>query len=114
MDQDFIADEDEENTQETGELSGLTTTGEEESQSQSRDSHHPRRGVPPRRASPPAQPPPQWYLDGMKEISDMDSDDDEVVGYLADRSHKKQAAAEANKNGVPVVSRSGHLGNPGT
>ena len=105
MDQDFIAD-DEENTQETGELSGLTITGEEESQSQSRGGRHPRRGVPPRRVSPPAQPPPEWYLDGMKEISDTDGDDDEVVGYLADRSRKKQAAAETSNDGeVPAVSR---------
>jgi len=98
MDQDFIAD-DEENTQETGELSGLTNTGEEESQSLSRDSHHPRQGIPSRRVSPLEQSPPEWYLDGMKEISDMDGDDDEVVGYLVDRSRKNQAAAEASNDG---------------
>jgi len=109
LDQDFIVDE--ENTQETGELSGLTITGEEESQSQSRASYDPRRGVPSRRANPPAQPPPQWYLDGVKEISDTGSGDDEVVGYLADRSRKQQAAAEANNNdGAPVVSREWSLG----
>ena len=111
VDLDFVADDDEENTQETGELSGLTITGEEESQSQSRDSHHPRRGVPSRRPSPPTQPPPQWYLDGMREISDPGSGDDEVVGYLADRS-RKQAAAEANNDGMPVVSCKWSLGIP--
>ena len=112
LDQDFIVDE-EENTQETGELSGLTITGEEESQSQSRASYHPRRGVPSRSASPPVQPPPQWYLDGAKEISDTGSGDDEVVGYLADRSRRQQAAAEANNNaGAPVVSREWSLGIP--
>jgi len=100
MDQDFIADDDEENTQETGGLSGPTITGEEESQSQSRDSHHPRRRFPSLRASPPAQPPPQWYLDGMKEISDTDSDNDEMVGYLVGRSHK-QSAADVDNNGEP-------------
>jgi len=111
VDQEFIADDDEGNTQETGELSGLTITGEEESQSQSRDSRHLRQGVPSQRASPPAQPPPQWYLDGMKAISDTGSGDDEVVGYLADRSRKKQAAAEANNHdGVPVVSYEWSLG----
>ena len=105
MDQDFIADEDEENTQETGEHSGPTITGEEESQSQSGDSHHPRRRVPSPRNSPLAQPPPQWYLDGMEEISDTDSDDDEVVGYLVGRSHKQTATGAKNDNGSPVVSR---------
>lgn len=106
VDQEFIADDDEGNTQETGEFSGLTITGEEESQSQSRDNRHPRRGVPSQRTSPPAQPPPQWYLDGMKAISDTGSGDDEVVGYLADRSRKKQADAEANDDdGVRVLGR---------
>ena len=105
MDQDFIADDDEENTQETGEPSGLTITGEEESQSQSRDTHQPRRGVPSPGNSPPAQPPPQWYLDGMKEISDTESDDSGVAGYLTGRSHKKQPATEANNNDqIPSVS----------
>ncbi|KAF9646529.1 hypothetical protein BDM02DRAFT_3171519 [Thelephora ganbajun] len=97
MDQDFIANDDEENTQETGELSGLTITGEEESQSQSRDSHHPRRRISSSRDTPPGQPPPQWYLDGMKEISDTDNDGD-VVEYLAGRSRKKQAAIPTNNN----------------
>ena len=113
MDQDFIVDDDEENTQETGELSGLAITGEEESQSQSRDSYRPRRGPPSQRVSPPAQPPPQWYLDGMKEISDADGDDDEVVGYLSGRFRKKPAAAGVNDNGeVTVVSRKLSLGIP--
>ena len=112
IDQDFIAD-DGENTQETSELSGLTITGEEESQSQPRDSHHLRRSVPSRRASPPAQPPPQWYLDEMKAISDAGSGDDEVVRYLVDHSRKKQEAAEANNNNeVPAVSREWPLGIP--
>ena len=112
VDQEFIADDDEGNTQETGELSGFTVTGEEESQSQPRDSRHPpRQGVPPRRASPPVQPPPQWYLDGMKAISDTGSGDDEIVGYLAERSRKKQAATEANnEDGEPVVSHKWSLG----
>lgn len=110
MDQDFIADDDEENTQE---LSGLTITGEEESQSQSRDSHHPRWGAPSRRVSPSMQPPPQWFLDGMKEISDTGSDDDEIVGYLAGRSRKKQAVAGTNKDDeVPIVSREPVFGIP--
>jgi hypothetical protein len=105
MDQDFIADDDKENTQETSELSGLTITGEEESQSWSRDGHHPRPGVPPPRAGALAQPPPQWYLDGMEEISGTDSEGDEVVEYLAGRSRKKQPPAEANNNGeAPAVS----------
>ena len=96
-DQDFIADDDEENTQETGEFSGLTITGEEESGP---------RSMPSPNASPPAQPPPQWYLDGMEQISDTDSDDDEVVGYLAGRSREKQSAAKTNNNGeTPAVSR---------
>ena len=104
MDQDFITDDDE-NTQETGGLAGLTLTGEEESESQSRDSHHPHLDVASPRVSPPAQPPPQWYLDGMEQIFDTDSDEDEVIGYLADRSRKKQSAAETNNNGeAPAVS----------
>jgi len=103
MDRDFIADE--EDTQETGEQSGLTVTGEGESQPQSGENHHPRREVSPR-VSPPVQPPPQWYLDGMNEISDADGDDDDVIGYLVDRSRKKQPATEHKNNGeVPAVSR---------
>ena len=105
VDHDFFADDDEGNTQETGEFSGLTITGEDESQSQSRDSHHPRRSAASRSVSPPAQPPPQWFLEGMKEMSDEGSGDDGVVGYLADRS-RKQAAAKTNDNDEPhVVSR---------
>ena len=100
MDQDFIADDDEENTQET---SGLTFTEGEENESQSRDNHHPRRIALPR-ASPPAQSPPQWYLDEMEQISGTDSDDDEVVGYLAGRSREKQQAAEADDGRAPAVS----------
>lgn len=104
-DQDFIADDDEENTQETGELLGLTLTGEEESGPRSRDSHNSRLGVPSPSASPPTQQPPQWYLDGMEQISDTDSDDDEVVGYLAGRSREKQSTAKTNNNGeTPTVS----------
>ena len=99
VDHDFLANDDEGNTQETGEFSGLTITGEDESQSQPRNTHHPRWST-----SPPAQPPPQWFLDGMKEISDAGSGDDEVVGYLAGRS-RKQAAAKANgSDELPVVS----------
>ena len=98
MDQEFIADDDEEGTQGTGELSGLTITGEEESQSQSRDTHRHRRVVPASEPIPPELPPPQWFLDGMNEISDADTDDD-VAGYLAGYSHKKPAAAELSNNG---------------
>ena len=99
VDHDFLANDDEGNTQETGELSGLTITGEDESQSQSRNTHRPHRSP-----SPPAQPPPQWFLEGMKEISDAGSGDDEVVGYLAGRS-RKQATAKSNGNDeLPIVS----------
>lgn len=70
-DQEFIIDHDEDDTQETGER-------EEETQ-------------------PPALSPPQWFLDGMKEISDAESDDD-VVGYLAGCSHKKLPTAEFRDN----------------
>ena len=98
MDQDFIADDDGENTQETGELLGLTPTEEQESESQSRGSHNPRWNAPSSRPSPPAQPPPQWYLDGMGQISDTDSDDDDVIGYFAGRSRKKQPATKAKSD----------------
>ena len=103
MDQDFVEDEDED-TQETGELSGLTFTGEEESQSQPRDTFRARRKVPPSRPSPPAPPLPQWFLDGMREISETDSDGDEVVEYLADRARKEQAA-EVHNGDLPGVSQ---------
>ena len=106
MDQEFIADDDEENTQETGELPGFSLTGEEDSESQARDSRNPRRRAAPPTVGSPAQPPPQWYLDGMEQLSDTDSDEDKVVGYLADRSRTNKLAAEANNNGkTPAVSR---------
>lgn len=101
-DQEFVGDNDEENTQETSELSGLTITGEEESQSQSTTTYHPRRTDP----SPETSVlPPQWFLDGMNEISDMGSDDD-VIGYFADYSHKKPDAAKVGNNDkIPVAIR---------
>jgi hypothetical protein len=103
MDQDFIADDDE-NTQETGDISGLTLTGEEESQSQSMDAH-PRGSPPPSKDDLPMLPPPQWFLDGMNEISGGESDDEDVFGYLADRSRNNQAGAETNDDGKnPEVS----------
>ena len=112
MDQDFITDDDEENTQETG-VPGPALTGEEESGPRSGDSPRPRLGVSSPRVSPPAQPLPQWYLDGMEQISDTDDDDDEVVGYLAGRSREKKSTAETNNNGgAPVVSRQQLLGIP--
>ena len=105
MDQDFIVEDAEGNIQESGELSGLTFTGEEESQSWPRDIHSHCRTVPSPRVSPHNPTPPQWFLEGMNEISDMDSDNDDVFGYLADRSHKEQAATEGNNNGkLPEVS----------
>ena len=105
MDQDFIADDDDENTQETGELHGLTLAGKEGSGFRSGDGRS-RSSVPSPRASPPIQPPPQWYLDGMDQISNTDSDDDEVVGYLVGHSREKKSTAETNNNGeAPAVSR---------
>jgi hypothetical protein len=104
-DQEFISDHDEECTQNTGEFSGLTVTGEEESISESVDTHRLRRVVPSSRAIPPTPTPPQWFLDGMNEISDVDGEED-IVKYLTDYSHKKPAAAEVNNNGtMPGVSR---------
>lgn len=109
-DQDFIADN-EEDTQETGELSGCTIAREDGNQFQSGDSYRPR---PSSRATPPALPPPQWFLDGMNEISDVD-DDDDVVGYLAGYSRKKPATTEVGANdkavGVSHNLRSGILRN---
>ena len=101
LDRDFIADGDGENTQDTSEFPGPALTEEEESESQSRDSHNPRWNIP--SPGPPAQPPPQWYLDEMEQISDTDSDDDGVVEYLAGRSRKKQSAAEPNNNGEALA-----------
>lgn len=105
-DQEFIADHGEADTQETGELSGLTITEEDETQSQSRDTYRPGRVVP-STVIPPTLPTPQWFLDGMDEISDADSDEgDDVAGYLAGYSHKKPVVAGLSKNGrTPGVSR---------
>ena len=109
-DQEFTADCDEEATQETGELSGLTVTGEEESQFQSRDTRRPGQVVLSSNDIPPTSTPPQWFLDGMDEISDMDSNDD-AAGFLADYSRKKPPATEAKNNGkTPGVSRNLPLG----
>ena len=97
MDQDFIADDDQ-TTQETGEFSGLTSAGGEESQSQSKFIDHPLQGSP-SKASHPTPPPPQWFLDGMNEISEMDSDHEDVFGYLTGHSHKGQLDVEVNNDG---------------
>lgn len=48
----------------------------------------------------------------MNEISDVDIDDEDVFGYLAERSHKKQAAAEINDDRTPEVSCDLSLGIP--
>ena len=108
MDQDFTVDDDEGNTQESGKLSGLTFTArEEESQSRPRSIYNHYQTAPSPRASPPNLAPTQWFLEGMNEISDMDSDSDDVFGYLADHSHEGQAATEGNSDGKLLeVSRS--------
>ena len=49
----------------------------------------------------------------MEQISDTDSDDDEVVGYLAGRSRETQSAAKTKDNvEAPVVSCQESFGIP--
>lgn len=111
-DQEFTADHDEEYTQDTGEFSGLTAPGEEESMSQSIDNHRLHRVVHSPIAIPPISAPPQWFLDGMNEISDVDGEED-VVKYLTSYSHKKPTAARGSNNEeIPGVSPNLLLGTP--